>query len=219
MVFRKENKGDSFQRQMNALRQQIGGADDPADDPPPDQGRYAQERGAGKSASTSARSDTTTVAYGFGEFASSVGPQGSGAMTAVDPPLPDVPAVDARTTVIAHDTTWKGEMQSEGTVHIHGRYEGSILATDDIFVAEGAAVDATLTATNVTVAGVSKGTVRCDARFEVLPSGRVSGDVQAPTLVVHEGAVIAGQLRMGAAETAEAKPATDVQRRTTRGTA
>jgi cytoskeletal protein CcmA (bactofilin family) len=206
MVFRKENKGDSFQRQMSALRQQIGGGDEPAPEQPTDQQRYAPER--------------DTSAYGGGEFASAETPRGEERhLTATAPPMPELPPVDDRTTVIAYDTTWKGEIQSVGTVHVHGRFEGSIRATDVIYVADEADVDATLTATNVIIAGLIKGTVRCDARFEVLPSGRVSGDVQAPTLVVHEGAVVTGQLRMGATEPSEAKPTPVVQRRTTRGTA
>ena len=62
---------------------------------------------------------------------------------------------------------------------------------------------------SVVVAGLLKGTIRCGARFEVLPTGRVTGDVQSPTLVVHEGAVVTGQFRMGVGEpaTSEAKPA------------
>ena len=59
-------------------------------------------------------------------------------------------------------------------------------ATEDIFVAEEANVDATLLAANVVIAGVVKGSIRCGSRFEILPTGRVSGEIQSPTLVVHE---------------------------------
>jgi cytoskeletal protein CcmA (bactofilin family) len=213
MVFRRDNKTDSFQRQMSAIRQQIGSDDEAETRPAQRDARYPSERAAA--------SEQSPGAYGFGEFASSVATQQTGnqQMTPVAPAMPAIPAVDAQTTVIAHDTAWKGEIQSQGTVHVHGRFEGEINAKLDVYVAEEADIDATVTATNVVVAGLAKGTVRCAARFEVLPSGRVSGDILAPTLVVHEGAIVSGQLRMGASETVEAKPTPVLQRRATRGTA
>jgi cytoskeletal protein CcmA (bactofilin family) len=140
-------------------------------------------------------------------------------MTPVAPELPSIPAVDAQTTVIANDAMWKGEIQSNGSVHVHGRLEGAIRANKDVFIAEDADVDATITANTVVVAGIVKGIIRSEARFEVLPSGRVSGDIAAPTLVVHEGATVSGQLRMSVQDTVEANPTPVVQRRAARGTA
>jgi cytoskeletal protein CcmA (bactofilin family) len=213
MVFRRDNKADSFQRQMSALRQQIG-SEEAEDRPPAREARYPSDRDPGTSESTSG-------AYGFGDFASSVAPQQSDSqqMTPVAPDMPTIPAVDGQTTVIAHDTMWKGEIQSNGTVHVHGRLEGAVRAQHDVYVAEEADVNATVTATNVVIGGLVKGTIRCESRFEVLPTGRVSGDILAPTLVVHEGATVTGQVRMGTQETVEAKPTPVVQRRATRGTA
>jgi cytoskeletal protein CcmA (bactofilin family) len=219
MVFRRDNKADSFQRQMSALRQQIGGEEEAENRPQPREARYPSDRDTGSFGTGT--SEPTSGAYGFGEFASSVAPQQTGnqQMTPVAPDMPTIPAVDAQTTVIAHDTMWKGEIQSNGTVHVHGRLEGSIRAQNDVYIAEEADVDATVTATNVVIGGLVKGTIRCEARFEVLPTGRVSGDILAPTLVVHEGATVTGQFRMGSQETVEAKPTPVVQRRATRGTA
>jgi cytoskeletal protein CcmA (bactofilin family) len=218
MVFRRDNKTDSFQRQMSALRQQIGTEDESNDRPPARDARYPSERAPAVGAG---QADSPAGAYGFGDFASSVAPQQTGQsdMTPVAPDLPSIPAVDAQTTVIAHDTMWKGEIQSNGTVHVHGRLEGAVRANKDVFIAEEADVDATITAVNVVIAGLFKGTIRSESRFEVLPSGRVSGDIVAPTLVVHEGATVSGQLRMSAQETTEAKPTPVVQRRAARGTA
>jgi cytoskeletal protein CcmA (bactofilin family) len=135
-------------------------------------------------------------------------------------PVPGVPAVTAQTSVVAHDTTWKGDLESDGSVHVHGRVEGSIRAKFDVFIAEEADVDATVTATNVIIAGLIQGSIRCGDRFEVLPQGRVSGDINAPTLVIHEGAHVTGQFRMGTEQNGvENKPTSVVQRRAARGSA
>lgn len=193
MVFRRENKSDAFQRQISALRQQLGtepGADTslaaapsealrpPAEpEPRPSYGRDAGGLGAGDYGSSLGLAD-----FGLGGSA---------------PPDVAAPSVDGQTSVVAHDTTWKGDLQTNGSVHVHGKVEGAIEAKDDVYVAEEAEVGATITAANVAVAGLVRGTVRCSARFEVLPQGRIYGDVLAPTLVVHEGAIVNGQFRMG----------------------
>ena len=201
-MFKRDNKGDNFERQMGALRQQLG--DSPAED---DTGDAFDEQSVYQE-----RAQT----YGYGAYgAEAAAPAGE----ATPPQAPVIPEVDATTTVIARDTTWKGEMSSDGSVHIHGRFDGAVKAEQAIFVAEGAEVDATLTADAIIVAGTSRGTVRSRGKFEVLPSGKVAGDIFAPTLIVHEGAVMSGQLRMTSEEPKDAKPTSVIQRRANRGTA
>jgi cytoskeletal protein CcmA (bactofilin family) len=203
-VFRRDNKGDSFEQQMGALRQQLGDSNVEEDEDLLEGEPLEAEDDYANRART----------YGFGEQ------QAQSFSTPAQPPAaPSIPDVDPSTTVVSRDTTWKGEMSSEGSVHIHGRFDGAVKAVQAIFVAEGSEVDATLTAETIIVAGVSRGTVRARGKFEVLPSGRVAGDIHAPTLVVHEGAVMTGQLRMSGDEPTDAKPTPVIQRRANRGTA
>lgn len=234
MVFRRDNKaGDAFQRQLGALRQQLGEAQDEG---AADRAASSESAGgyhvddAGSSAGTAelspGLSDAVARASGYDEYGTDevavAQERGvTGAVVPVPPELPMLPAVDAQTTVIARNAIWKGEISSGGTVHVHGRFEGSIRARNDVFVADQADVDATVNAGRVVIAGLMKGTIRCEARFEVLPTGRVTGDVHSPTLVVHEGAIITGQFKMGSDEPAASDnvPTAVVQRRATRGTA
>jgi cytoskeletal protein CcmA (bactofilin family) len=232
MVFRKDSKIDAFQRQISALRQQLGTVPEdqeeeesyaavqaePIDEPAP----RAAANGGASAGYASAPIETRQVpAYEperdrFTPY--SVAPAANSRMLEPQPPDPYItPIADAQTSVIAHDTTWKGDLQSDGTIHVHGRVEGSIRAKQDVFVAEEADVDATITANNVVIAGLVKGSIRCGVRFEILPQGRVTGEVQAPTLVVHDGASVTGQFRMGAGEGTEAAKPPVVQRRAARG--
>ena len=203
-MFKRDNKGDSFERQMGALRQQLGDDDIEGDEDMLEGDPLEAENDYADRART----------YGFGEQQAQI------FSTPAQPPAaPSIPEVDPSTTVVSRDTTWKGEMSSEGSVHIHGRFDGAVRAVQSIFVAEGAEVDATLAAETIILAGVSRGTVRARGKFEVLPSGRVAGDIHAPTLVVHEGAVMTGQLRMSGDDPQDAKPTPVIQRRANRGTA
>ena len=211
MVFRKDNKVDAFQRQISALRQQLGtegldheGAslvDARADAGSRDLGSYPM-RDVEPHRSRSYDSGPAHDLSGLGLDES--------------PTSLPAPSLDAQTSVVAHDTMWKGDLQTGGSIHLHGRVEGSVEAKDDIYVADEADVNATLVATNVAIAGTVRGSVRCSSRFEVLPQGRVYGDVVAPTLVIHEGAVINGQFRMGAEAEPKAEATPLVRRRAAR---
>lgn len=183
MVFRRDNKVDQFQRQMSALRHQIGDADAPPEDAGtvPD---IADERFP----------DADAGGYSFGAYPAE--PQGDEDAADRGLEVPDMPGVDAQISVVAEGTLWKGEIDADGSIHVFGRVEGTLKAREDIWIAEGSDVQATVTAQQVIVAGRVSGTVRALARFEALPQGVIEADVHAPSFVVHEGATINGTLSM-----------------------
>lgn len=198
MVFRRENKVDAFQRQMSALRHQIGGEagegrgdtnqpmpeleDDrfPAD-AYENRGQYDQQDAGG---------------YSFGSYPSAPPAQAGYESDENALAVPEMPMADSQISVVAQDTFWKGDLETEGSLHIYGRVEGTLNAKEDIWLAEGSEVQATLTANRVIVAGRVNGSVNAGSRFEALPQGKVEANVHAPSFVVHEGAVINGQLTM-----------------------
>ncbi len=100
------------------------------------------------------------------------------------------------TSVVAADTIWRGDMESNGDVHIHGQFQGTVTARTDIFVSEDAEADATLIANSVVIAGNVKGVIRASTRLEILPQGRISGEVIAPTVIAHDGARVNATVRM-----------------------
>jgi len=200
VVFRKDNKVDAFQRQISALRQQLG-TDGETDQPAGGYDDARRDQGGRADLPTFSQRDAGD--YGLGAYgAGAASGYGASNFDLDEPPSATAPAIDSQTSVVAHDTVWKGDLQSSGSIHVHGRVEGSIEARDDVYVAEEADVNATISATNVAVAGAVRGTVCCSGRFEVLPQGRVQGEVIAPSLVIHEGAIINGQFQMTGAEKA-----------------
>ncbi len=217
MVFRREHKVDAFQRQMGALRQQLGG--NPLEEAEAEENQMPElqdERRGGRYGNEPA---PDSGGYSFGDYGQ---PQGGLVPEAIgsEPPMPEVPPIDSQVSVIAKDTFWKGELDSDGSMHVHGRVEGTLRAKEDIWVAEGAEVNATITARRVVVGGNVNGTIQASDRFEALPQGNIGADVHAPTFVVHEGATINGQLRMGsgseqAADSRGGSPAI-IQRRSAR---
>jgi cytoskeletal protein CcmA (bactofilin family) len=195
MVFRRDsNKVDSFQRQMNALRQQIGDEEEnDAFDIESD--RYGQPADRGRQ-----QRQSGDEGYSFGSFPSSALAGGQDAFEETDAPaIPQIPQADQQVSVIAAGTTWNGDLDSQGSLHVYGRASGTLKASDDIWIADGAEVDAQIEADRVVVGGNVTGRITAHSRFEALPNCDIQADVDAPTFVVHEGATLNGSLTMSTA--------------------
>jgi cytoskeletal protein CcmA (bactofilin family) len=108
------------------------------------------------------------------------------------PPAPTGPTV----TTIAADTVWHGTLRSTAPIRIEGVFEGEIDTEQDLRIEADARVEANVRAASIVVAGQLNGQIACRERLEVLPSGRVSGQIDAGRFIVHEGAFLGGQVRM-----------------------
>jgi cytoskeletal protein CcmA (bactofilin family) len=205
VVFRRDSKVDAFQRQISALRHQLGGESE--DETVPE-----LDRPLSLSRDTPYLSEYPDFpSTGLERSSVSRGHTDSSESRLVTPTPPPIPAFDMHTSVIAHSTSWRGDLESSGSLHIHGRVEGSLTARDTIFVAEEADVEAVIRAANVTVAGRVRGSVHCEERFEVLPRGKVSGDIHAPAIAIHDGAIVAGEISMAPASNTRASLAPPVR--------
>ncbi len=200
MIFRKENRGESFQRQITNLRQQL---QSDIDDEPDDSSFDEPEAEESKETPTSSWEDNRSTSRG-----SDVTPTSSFPVAEQPSARPSWQTTDATTSIIASNAYWNGTLQSEGSLHIHGRAEGELVAVKDLYIAEGAKVDAEILAENVVVAGAVRGQIEARNRLEVLPEGHVAGDVKAQKLVIHEGARLAGHLRMGTSSASSADTST-----------
>lgn len=101
-------------------------------------------------------------------------------------------------TTVAVDTAWRGTLRSSGPIRIEGAFEGEIITEGELQIAPEAKVEATVRAASIIVAGQLNGQINCRERLEILPSGRVSGQIDAGRFIVHEGAFLGGQVRMRA---------------------
>lgn len=99
-------------------------------------------------------------------------------------------------TVIGKDTTVKGRIDAEGSLRIDGKYEGEIVTAGDLVVGETGMVSANIEAKNISIAGEVRGNVVARGKLELIPTGRLYGDVKMAVLVVEDGAVFHGQCEM-----------------------
>jgi cytoskeletal protein CcmA (bactofilin family) len=201
---------------MSALRNQLGNTggelDDVQDDMPElDDDQYPVNEPY--------RNDPNAVdqdsgAYSFGTYPAQAGQSlpAQGASQSI----PEIPEADSQISVISREASFKGDVTSENSIHVYGKIEGTLTASEDVWIAEGAEVDGTINAQRVIIAGNVGGQINASSRFEALPAGKISADVSSPISVVHEGATINGNFKVGSAETSgdRSGAATVIQRRT-----
>jgi cytoskeletal protein CcmA (bactofilin family) len=119
--------------------------------------------------------------------------------------------VDARAYLDSR-TKINGKLSFEGPVQIDGQIEGEIVAGDHLVIGQGALVTAKIKAASVVVAGTISGEVTATQRIEIRPSAKISGNLAAPIVVMHEGAVFEGHCTMKPEERREERKPTIVRR-------
>ena len=99
-----------------------------------------------------------------------------------------------------------GKISSEGTLSVLGRVEGEIHASI-VRISDGAQVEGTIAAQDLTIGGRFKGTIQAD-RVTLTNSAVVEGEIHHRSLAIEENAWFAGVSRP---EEASASGATDPQ--------
>jgi cytoskeletal protein CcmA (bactofilin family) len=98
--------------------------------------------------------------------------------------------------VIGSKTTVKGEISGDEDVLVDGTVEGQIRINKDLRVGQGGTVKATIDAQSVVVSGEVIGDCHAASRVEIQASGRLTGNIRAPRVVIAEGAVFKGNSDM-----------------------
>jgi cytoskeletal protein CcmA (bactofilin family) len=97
-------------------------------------------------------------------------------------------------SVLDAQLTVRGDIETEGTLRIDGRLEGSIRRADVVVLGTGASVVGDISAREVIVGGTVHGNVVATERVELQPSAVVTGDIEAGAIMIHEGCSVQGRL-------------------------
>ena len=116
------------------------------------------------------------------------------------PGSPVAPAAPAKpgTCVIAAKTVIKGEISGDEDVMVEGTVEGQIKITRDLRVGAAGVVKATVEAQSIIVSGELVGDCQASVRVEIQSTGRLTGNIRAPKIVIAEGALFRGNSDMSA---------------------
>lgn len=106
------------------------------------------------------------------------------------------PSASRTICVIGPKTTIKGEVTGDEDVHVEGTVEGKINISRDLRIGPGGVVKATVEAQSVMVSGEMIGDCRASHRVEIQATGRLTGNISAPRVVIAEGATFKGNSDM-----------------------
>jgi cytoskeletal protein CcmA (bactofilin family) len=113
------------------------------------------------------------------------------------PPMPSpVAARETVETVVGKESSIQGTIRSEHSIRIQGAAQGEVESRHAIYVEEGARVNAKVTASEITVSGSVDGQIFSTGRVEIKPTGHVTGEINAASLIMQEGAYFDGQVNM-----------------------
>jgi len=100
-------------------------------------------------------------------------------------------------TLISEDAFFHGSLVVKGSLRVEGAFEGDISDAVDVEVGAKGRVNGNLAAETVVIAGEVIGDIMASRSLEILPGGRVTGDVRTPKLKIDEGAFYDGSCSMG----------------------
>jgi cytoskeletal protein CcmA (bactofilin family) len=118
----------------------------------------------------------------------------------------DSPSPEAGLSVIASGMKIVGDIESTGVVKIEGIVEGAIRGARQLLLGRQGTVHGDIRAHEVVIGGTVIGTIVAEERVEIQGTSKVQGDIHTKSIVVLEGGVINGTVRMGETLVQDTKP-------------
>jgi cytoskeletal protein CcmA (bactofilin family) len=110
--------------------------------------------------------------------------------------------------VIGSKTVIKGVVTGDEDVIVEGTIEGEVHISRELRIGPGGTVKATIEAQSIIVSGEVIGDCQAVARVEIQASGKLTGNIRAPKIMIAEGAMFRGNSDMsGRKEERKDKPA------------
>jgi len=97
-------------------------------------------------------------------------------------------------SVIDNQLSISGDLDTEGTVRVDGRVEGTLHRADTLIIAAGGVVIGDVEAREVVIGGNLCGTLTVSGRVEVQSTASVEGDIRAAAVLLQEGGTIRGHV-------------------------
>ena len=112
---------------------------------------------------------------------------------------------------IDQGSEFEGKLTFKDTVRIDGTFSGEIASENTLVVGETGSIEATIRSNTVVVSGSVVGNIIAARQIVLHKSACVKGDMNAPSLVIEEGASFNGQLTMDRPDAKGSAPLKHIQ--------
>jgi cytoskeletal protein CcmA (bactofilin family) len=108
------------------------------------------------------------------------------------------------TAFIDQGSEFEGKLSFKDTVRIDGIFSGEISSDNTLIVGESGQIHATIQSICVVISGLVEGDIHATEQIVMHKTAVVKGDLDAPIVVMEEGAQLNGNVRMGKSSSAAA---------------
>ena len=108
----------------------------------------------------------------------------------------DASPAEVGLSVIAAGMKITGDIESSGVIKLDGIVEGAVRGARQLLLGRSGSVKGDVYADEAILGGSVTGTIFAKQRIEVQGTSRIHGDIHTKSIVVLEGAVINGAVRM-----------------------
>ncbi len=102
-------------------------------------------------------------------------------------------------SLIADGTEIQGNLSFSDGLRVDGTVVGNVYAAEAamsiLVISDSASITGSITADHIIINGTVKGPIHARRMLELQPKARIEGDIEYAALEMHQGALIAGQLR------------------------
>ncbi len=99
-------------------------------------------------------------------------------------------------TIFGKETDFHGMLEFHKPLQINGKFEGEIITDGILLIGETAVVKANIRAGTVVVGGEVTGNIEARQKLEMLPTGKVYGNIRTAKLQIADGVVFDGNCEM-----------------------
>ena len=99
-------------------------------------------------------------------------------------------------SIVGRGTFFRGHLELSGLLRVDGDFSGSVLTDGRVIVGQQGRADCAIEASTVVIGGVFKGEVLAYEKVVLLSSSIVMGSITTPRLIVEEGVLLSGRLRV-----------------------
>jgi cytoskeletal protein CcmA (bactofilin family) len=99
-------------------------------------------------------------------------------------------------TLLSEGDAFEGRLEMKGDGHLMGSFRGEIDCGGELLVGPDARVNANVRAVHVTISGLVSGNLVARGRLKITATGQLRGDAEVASLIVQEGGVHYGSLRV-----------------------
>lgn len=99
-------------------------------------------------------------------------------------------------SILKEDTNLKGELVFKNPVQIQGTYQGTINTDSVVIISKSASVKADINSRILILEGQLKGDVNATEKVDIMPSGKLFGNITTAKLKIADGVIFEGTCKM-----------------------